>query len=154
MSIKLVITICKMIILTNKKNSEFYLKYSWRYSTLKIPHFEGMDNLMIRLVPLFPYCAVIAKLQLRPQTGRLSLVIPPSDPGALLNFLILVIIAKKAKRINYEPDKLARKICTKMCKICKNMHTKYINCARNACKTMKQHSSCVSLFFLPFCNYN
>ena len=58
MSTKLVITICEMIILTHNKNSDFYLKYWWRYSMLKIPHFEGMDNLMIRLTPLFPYCAV------------------------------------------------------------------------------------------------
>ena len=26
---------------------------------MKIPHFKGMDNLMIMLIPLFPYCAVV-----------------------------------------------------------------------------------------------
>ena len=25
---------------------------------MKIPHFKGMNNLMIRLIPLFPYCAL------------------------------------------------------------------------------------------------
>ena len=57
MSTKLVITICEMIILTHR-NSDFYFKYWWRYSTLKIPHFKGKDNLMIRLISLFPYCAM------------------------------------------------------------------------------------------------
>ena len=33
-------------------------KNCWRYSMLKIPHLKGMDNLMIRLIPLFPYCAM------------------------------------------------------------------------------------------------
>ena len=41
---KLFITICEMIILTHKKKSDFYIKYWWRYSTLKIPNFKGMDN--------------------------------------------------------------------------------------------------------------
>ena len=58
MSTKLVITICEMIILANKKKSDFYLKYWWRYSTLKIPNFKGMGNLMIMLIPLFPYCTL------------------------------------------------------------------------------------------------
>ena len=55
---KLVITICEMIILTRKKKSDFSLKYWWRYSTLKILHFKGMDYLMIRLIPLFPNSAM------------------------------------------------------------------------------------------------
>ena len=58
MSTKLVITICEMIILTHKKNQIFISSIGGRYSTLKIPHFKGMDNLMIRLIPLFPYCAL------------------------------------------------------------------------------------------------
>ena len=44
--------------LNPQKNSDSYLKYWWRYSTLKIPHFKGMDNLMTRLIPFFPYCAL------------------------------------------------------------------------------------------------
>ena len=44
---------CEMIILTQKKNSDW-----WRYSTLKIPHFKDMDNLMIMLNPLFLNCAM------------------------------------------------------------------------------------------------
>ena len=59
MSIELVITICEMIILTHK---QFYIKYWWRYSTLKILHFKGMDNLMIMLIPLFPNSALDKKL--------------------------------------------------------------------------------------------
>ena len=55
---KLVISICEMIILTHKKNSGFYLKYWCRYSTLKIKHFEGMDNFMKMLIPLFHICAL------------------------------------------------------------------------------------------------
>ena len=55
---KLVINICEMIILTHKKKSDFYLKYWRRYSTLKILHFKGMDNLMIMLIPLFPNSAL------------------------------------------------------------------------------------------------
>ena len=42
----------------SKKNSDFYLKYWCRYSTLKTTHFEGMDNLMKRLIPLVPTCAL------------------------------------------------------------------------------------------------
>ena len=41
-----------------KKNSDFYRKYWSRYSTLKITHFEGMDNFMKMLIPLFPNCAM------------------------------------------------------------------------------------------------
>ena len=55
---KLVITICEMIILTHKTISGFYIKYWWRCSTLKIKHFEDMDNLMKMLIPLFPNCAL------------------------------------------------------------------------------------------------
>ena len=36
------------------------LKYWWRYSTLKITHFEGMDNLMKILIPLVPNCSVFS----------------------------------------------------------------------------------------------
>ena len=54
----MVITICKMIILTPPKKSNFYLKYWWSYSTLQIPHLKGMDNLMIMLIPLFPASAL------------------------------------------------------------------------------------------------
>ena len=55
MSTKLVITICEMINLPHKKKLSQVLV---EYSTLKIPPFKGIDNLMIRLIPLFPYCAV------------------------------------------------------------------------------------------------
>ena len=44
--------------LKQQQKSDLYLKYWWRYSTLKIPHFKGMDNRVIGLIPLFPYCAV------------------------------------------------------------------------------------------------
>ena len=47
-----------MIILTQNKNKIFISSIGGRYSTLKIPHFKGMDNLMIMLIPLFPYCVV------------------------------------------------------------------------------------------------
>ena len=39
--------------------SGFYLKYWWRYSTLKITHFEVMDNLMYMLIPLIPNCGMV-----------------------------------------------------------------------------------------------
>ena len=42
--------------------SGFYLKYWWRYSTLNITHFEGMDNFMKMLIPLFPNCALVGLL--------------------------------------------------------------------------------------------
>ena len=62
----MVINICEMIILTHKKKSDFYLKYWQRYSTLKILHLKGMDNLMIMLIPLFPNSAMIQYVYLFP----------------------------------------------------------------------------------------
>ena len=48
----------KLLSYSTTKKSEFYLKYYWRYSTLKFTNFEGIDILMKRLIPLVPNCAV------------------------------------------------------------------------------------------------
>ena len=52
---KLVITICEMIILTHKKKLQaFILSIGEDIQRWKITHFEGMENLMKMLIPLFP----------------------------------------------------------------------------------------------------
>ena len=62
MSTKLFITIYEMIILTHKK-IRFSSQALVEIFNIENPKFKGMDNLMKRLITLFPYCALTRREQ-------------------------------------------------------------------------------------------